>query len=297
MTYPAPPGEPDAAAPAHEEVSEEEGAPTPEEVVPYLRLFKTNKLASTQGNYLTGITVGTLSRMEALPDHKLADYNSKLSTTSDKPCGITVAGNGTVLVSQGHCIRQVTPILSFTTLAGSMLEAGFADGRGPAAKFKQPKGLAVDASQAVYVADSGNHCIRRIDPDGLVTTLAGNAESAGYADGLGAEAKFRQPMAVALDSMGHLVVADYGNHRIRRVSPEGNVTTVAGSGEPGAVDAQGHYVSLHCSLHYPPMDSINFLVRPSASFDYPLSSIYGNNHSSSLICSLSRPCGKLQLPS
>jgi sugar lactone lactonase YvrE len=124
-----------------------------------------------------------------------------------------------------------------TPLAGTG-SAGFADGPAAAARFSDPFGVAVDPRGTVYVADGGeNNRIRRIAPDGTVSTFAGGAE--GLRDGRGAQAAFHTPSAVALDHLGNLYVADTGNHAIRRIGPDGTVTTVAGNGEPGDADGKG----------------------------------------------------------
>ncbi len=95
--------------------------------------------------------------------------------------------------------------------------------------------MAVDGNGNVYVADSGNSRIRKVDSDGNVTTLAGSG-SDGFADGTNTKAKFNAPYGVAIDGNGNVYVADSSNHRMRRVSPDGNVTTLAGSGTQGFAD-------------------------------------------------------------
>ncbi len=112
-----------------------------------------------------------------------------------------------------------------STLAGS--SPGFADGTGKEAQFNFPPGVAVDVSGNVYVADFSNHKIRKITPEGIVTTFAGSTQ--GFANGVGAEAKFSNPVDVALDTSGNLYVADLGNHKVRKITPEGIVSTFAGS--------------------------------------------------------------------
>jgi sugar lactone lactonase YvrE len=115
---------------------------------------------------------------------------------------------------------------------------GYADGTAHTARFADPFGVVVDPHGRIYVSDGGeNNRIRRIDPDGLVSTIAGGRE--GFADGLAGEASFNTPSGLALDALGNLYVADTGNHAIRRVAPDGRVTTVAGDGVPGDVDGPG----------------------------------------------------------
>jgi sugar lactone lactonase YvrE len=123
-----------------------------------------------------------------------------------------------------------------STLAGST--GGYADGTGAGAKFANPHGIAVDATGNVYVADSDNHRIRKITPLGVVTTLAGSTATGGYADGEGAEALFLGPHGIAVDATGNVYVADSYNHRIRKVTPTGSVTTLAGSAQ-GYADGTG----------------------------------------------------------
>jgi murein DD-endopeptidase MepM/ murein hydrolase activator NlpD len=120
-----------------------------------------------------------------------------------------------------------------STLAGG--EYGFADGVGEAAKFGTLSALAIDAQGTLYVADTGNNAIRRITPDGRVSTIAGDGV-AGYQDGPGPQARFNGPIGVAVDTTGRVIVADTYNDRIRAIAPEGNVTTIAGSAEPGFLD-------------------------------------------------------------
>jgi sugar lactone lactonase YvrE len=103
-----------------------------------------------------------------------------------------------------------------TTLAGSTLVAGFADGTGAAARFNFPTGVAVDAAGNVFVADTDNHRIRRITPAGVVTTIAGS--SAGYLDGVGSVANFSSPFGVAVDVAGNLYVGDVNSHRVRQIN-------------------------------------------------------------------------------
>ncbi|MCE7957971.1 MAG: hypothetical protein DYH06_08555, partial [Acidobacteria bacterium ACB2] len=158
------------------------------------------------------------------------------------PDGVAVDASGNVYVadSLNHTIRKVTPAGAVTTLAGLAGSSGAADGTGSAARFDDPDGMAVDASGNLYVADYGNHTIRYVTPAGVVTTLAGLAGSAGSADGTGSAARFDNPIGVAVDASGIIYVADYWNHTIRKVTPAGVVTTLAGlAGSSGAADGTG----------------------------------------------------------
>jgi DNA-binding beta-propeller fold protein YncE len=147
------------------------------------------------------------------------------------PGGLALGPGGVLYVTDGnHRIRMISPAGAVTTLAGAVTTlagaAGFADGRGTAARFDQPMGIAVDAAGVVFVADCHNHRIRRIT-NGVVDTLAGSGAH-GFADGVGAAAQFHDPMGLALDpTTGNLLVTDVRNRRIRSVDPRtGTVTTL-----------------------------------------------------------------------
>jgi serine/threonine protein kinase/sugar lactone lactonase YvrE len=127
-----------------------------------------------------------------------------------------------------------------TLLAGQSGAGGSADGVGGQARFQSPGGIAVDAAGNVYVADTGNNMIRKIAPDGTVTTLAGAAGKAGRQDSVGAAARFLAPMGIAVDSSGNVYVAEFASDIIRKISPDGEVHTLAGSaGNPGSADGIG----------------------------------------------------------
>lgn len=159
----------------------------------------------------------------------------------DQPFGITVDANGTVYVSDAtaNTIRKITPAGVVSTLAGLAGTPGSADGAGTSARFAVPYAVAVDTTGTVFVVDHGNHTIRKVTADGVVTTLAGTPGSAGSADGAGAAARFRYPSGVTVDREGNVFVADTDNHLIRQITPSGDVTTVGGSGNPGSTDGVG----------------------------------------------------------
>ena len=147
------------------------------------------------------------------------------------PEGIAVDGStGVIYVADtgNDAIRSIARNGDVSTIAGAAGQRGCADGLGPAARFDEPRGLAVGADGTLYVADSGNHLIRRISPtDGSVTTLAGTAGTWGFQDGAGTSAQFGYPWGLALDAEQNLLVADTFNNAIRRISG-GVVTTLAG---------------------------------------------------------------------
>jgi len=160
-----------------------------------------------------------------------------------RPEGVAVDGAGNVYVadySYGN-IRKIAPDGAVSTLAGLAGSYGSTDGLGSAAQFSAPRGMALDSAGNLYVADSGNNTIRKITPAGLVTTLAGTAGNSGNVDGTSSAAMFNSPKGVAVDSAGNVYVADSGNNTIRKITPGGVVTTLAGlPGSSGYVDGTGN---------------------------------------------------------
>lgn len=160
------------------------------------------------------------------------------------PQGVALdpAGHAYVADSFDNTIRKIAPDGTVTTLAG-LSEAdslGDADGIGAAARFRPFSGVAADATGFVHVADRLNHTIRKVSPDGQVTTLAGLAGVSGQDDGVGTQARFNGPGGVAVDAHGNVYVADTLSRTIRRISPAGTVATVAGSpGVSGEIDGSG----------------------------------------------------------
>jgi formylglycine-generating enzyme required for sulfatase activity/sugar lactone lactonase YvrE len=155
------------------------------------------------------------------------------------PMGVCVDSHGIVYVADtGQSrIRKITPAGEVGTVAGSGLR-GYVDGVGIDARFNFPQDLAADSAGNLFVADYGNHTIRKIALDGTVSTWAGNG-AAGYANGLGATARLNEPGGITIDGSGNLYVGEWGNQRIRKISPAGQVTTLAGSGVAGFADGVG----------------------------------------------------------
>jgi sugar lactone lactonase YvrE len=147
------------------------------------------------------------------------------------PVGIAVDGAGAAYVVDGDRVRRVSPTGEVLTVAGAE-EPGFADGPAAAARFSGPRGIAVDRGGTAYIADTGNHRIRTLSPQGVVATLAGSG-APGLADGPGGQAQFNEPHAVAVDPAGVVYVLDTLNYRIRRIGSGGVVSTLAGGGDTG----------------------------------------------------------------
>jgi Gluconolactonase len=152
------------------------------------------------------------------------------------PRGMCIDTQGNIYFIDLHRIRKITPAGVVTTVAGST--QGYANATGTAAQFSYPLGICADAQGNLYVTDSYNDKIRKITAAGVVTTLAGS--TTGYLDGPGSTAQFNLPAGITIDSTGHLFVADQLTHKIRRISPEGVVSTYAGNTSgylDGALDA------------------------------------------------------------
>ena len=153
------------------------------------------------------------------------------------PFGIAVDGAGNVYIAEerNHRIRKVDTTGTITTIAGTG-ELGFGGDGGPAteAQLTRPFGVAVDATGNLYIADRSNNRIRKVDPTGTITTIAGTGERGFGGDGGPAtEAQINGPSDVAVDGTGNLYIVDGNNHRIRKVDATGTITTVAGTGERG----------------------------------------------------------------
>jgi len=161
------------------------------------------------------------------------------AVTFNAPMGVIqdAAGNTYVSDMADHTIWKVSPTNQKTLLAGMSGIPGTLDGKGIAAQFDTPGGLALDASGNLLVADTGNHTIRRIAPDGTVVTVAGAAGIPGTTDGLGTAARFNAPTCLAITATGSVYISDAQNHTIRLMAADGTVSTYAGTaGKPGQVD-------------------------------------------------------------
>ncbi|MFZ6654071.1 hypothetical protein [Undibacterium sp. TJN19] len=153
---------------------------------------------------------------------------------------IDTSGNLYIADTGNHIIRKMTPQGVVTTIAGKAGQAGSADGMSSTARFKFPAGLAIDTKNNLYIADVANSTIRKITPEGQVSTVAGSPGQFAWADGQGASAKFNRPMGITINAAGELFVTDMINYCIRKISPNGVVSTIAGQpGKQGLRDGTG----------------------------------------------------------
>ncbi|MDR3606671.1 MAG: SMP-30/gluconolactonase/LRE family protein [Oligoflexia bacterium] len=164
------------------------------------------------------------------------------SATFDFPTGIASDGAGTFYITDSgtNMIRVISSSGMVSTLAGQTGLSGYADGQGSAAKFSDPDGVVLDGSGNLYVVDSSNTCIRKVTSSGNVTTLAGSAKVSGSSDGQGSTAAFNGPQRITADRSGNLYVTDENNNTIRKITPSGYVSTIAGAaGSGGSANGYG----------------------------------------------------------
>lgn len=185
-------------------------------------------IADAFNNVIRKISGGLVS---TLAGNGTPGYQNATGTNAQfySPQGLTVDGQGNVYVADfgNNAIRKITPDGVVTTLAGGN-GAGYANGNGSAAKFYNPSGLAVDAQGNIYVADKGNNVIRKVTAAGVTTTFAG-VTTPGYVNAISTIAEFNNPTGVVLDGSGNLYVTDLGNSAVRKIAPNGDVSSVVGN--------------------------------------------------------------------
>ncbi len=185
-------------------------------------------------------SVGVLAGAPGVPG---TTNSSGGSARFNSPTAIALDSAGVRYVTDttNHTIRRISAGGGVDTMAGGAGISGSADNATATnARFNLPAGLAVDTAKNVFVADTGNHTIRKITAAGVVTTLAGSAGSTGFTDATGTAARFNSPAGLAVDASGNVFVCDAGNHTIRKITSARVVTTVAGSpGVSGTTNANG----------------------------------------------------------
>jgi DNA-binding CsgD family transcriptional regulator/sugar lactone lactonase YvrE len=164
-----------------------------------------------------------------------ADGASALSTSLDHPVAVAIDPSGALLFIDGNRVRRVTAQGTIVTIAGAG-DAGHSGDGGVAtsARLDSPRALAVQSDGSIFIADTLNSRVRRVDPQGIITTVAGTGEP-GFSgdDGQAVDARLNSPAGVAVGFGGRLLIADSGNNRIREISAAGVITTVAGTGDAG----------------------------------------------------------------
>lgn len=226
--------------------------------------FGSNNLGiDSQGNLYVADTLSSVIR-KVTPDGTVTTIAGKANALGYEdgvgsearfisPVGVGVDASGNIYVadSGNDTIRKIAPSGVVSTLAGLSKSSGDADGTGSSARFNSVNGIAVAPNGTIYAADTNNHTIRKITASGVVTTLAGLAKKKGASDGLGSQARFNQPHGVAVDASGNVWVADRGNHTIRRITPDGFVTTPGGNpGKSGNANGAGSAAQFNepCSI-------------------------------------------------
>lgn len=189
-----------------------------------LAQYSVSTFAGTDSGFVNGTLTGS-------------KFNGSFGICIDKEGNIYIADSG------NNCIRKISIDGKVSTFAGTG-EAGNNDGDRLSATFNSPTGICTDFNGNFFVADFLNHTIRKVDSDGIVTTFAGSGQP-GFADGFSGKAQFNFPRGIAIDGYGNLFVGDSWNHRIRKIVPDGNVTTYAGGGSDIGPDSKGSCVDGH----------------------------------------------------
>jgi sugar lactone lactonase YvrE len=215
-------------------------------------LRRTNQVGSSQLSAGGAYTVSTIAGVQGEPGNRGGRGDE---ARFKKPFGLALDEAARMLYVSDYelhriwtvsCRNPTTPeqaaswyVLGF--VGDQAGQPGYVNRAGGAARFRVPRGLALDRQGNLYVADRDNHCIRRVTNLGQVSSLAGaGPNNPGYSDNQPAQAKFSSPQAVTVDSAGYVYVVDGGNNRIRRINLNGWVTTVAGTGGSGLVDGPGN---------------------------------------------------------
>jgi sugar lactone lactonase YvrE len=232
---------------------------------------------------------GTVSTFAGSPGAFGSANGSGTSARFFAPQGVTVDYVGVIYVADtaNATIRKISSGGLVAPFAGSASNYNSFDGTAANANFHQPEGLAVDANRNVFVADAWNHTIRKITQSAVVTTLAGLAGNPGSVDGTNSKARFNRPSGVALDNLGNLFVTDSLNHTIRKITPSGLVTTIAGmAGVWGNADGTNSRARFFLPQGIAVLNSSNLVVVDSGNHTLRKISASGTNWVVSTIAGL-----------
>ncbi len=200
----------------------------------YLDKNSTIYVADSYNNVIRIISPdGNVSTLKVIDEH---NTSNRIAATFNRPTGVTMDSKSNLYIADtyNNQIKKITPDGNLTVFAGSQT-MGFKDAKGKKALFNTPYALGVDSHDNIIVADYLNHSIRKITPDAVVTTIAGN-QRAGFKDGFGSDALFNRPTAISIGKEDTIYVADSYNNRIRKITPFGRVSTVVGSGKIGGLN-------------------------------------------------------------
>src|SRR3569833_1671788 len=246
-------------------VSSKSAETAPDISYPTPQLYKVNTIITPISPINTGgpVANGPFDKVTTLAGNGSASLinGTGTSATFNSPHGIVVDNNGNVYVAdEVSCvIRKITPGGTVTTFAGSGT-VGSSNGTGTSASFRNPFDIAIDASGNLYVADSKNNKIRKVTPAGIVTEFAGNG-IAGHDDGQ--NATFNSPAGIAIDKDGNLYVSDSGNNLVRKITADGTVSTLAGSGAAGKADGSGISASFNGPIWIAVDTDVNLYIADS----------------------------------
>ena len=190
---------------------------------------------------------GTVSTLAGTPRSQGSENGKGSLASFYHPSSLVVDANGNVfVVDQGNdLIRKITPDGNVSTFAGGTYGSSIVNGQGTKAGFSGPNGIAIDANNNLYVTERFNAAVRKISSTGLVSTLGGNGYSVSK-DGPFGVAQFDFPIGVAIDTLGNVIVSEYDSKKIRRITPDGTVTSFAGTGVSGKVDSTYLFSSFNC---------------------------------------------------
>jgi sugar lactone lactonase YvrE len=181
------------------------------------------------------------------PDGTVITLTQKLSSASYISIVVDPSGNLYAADPVNNVIWKMNSVGIPIKFAGDGSQSSV-DGTGTSASFSRPTALTIDAAGNLFVVDRGSCLVRKVTPAGVVTTIAGNNMHAGYLDGKGTTAMFYDPTGIAVDIANNLYICDHGNNMIRKITPDGSVSTFAGSKTPGSVNGPGPNASFNQPL-------------------------------------------------